>query len=175
MTMTALDYEEVRQLLARYCHALDFEDGEAFADCFAPDGVFEGISQEENLTGQHVGRAELQAFAAHVAEYMAGHVRHSSISSLIEGDGTAAKAISYAHITRDYGPAFGRGQLPHVGMIGSGLYFDDLIKIEGRWFFARRCFRYSGHADVTDRVGKPLEIGRVFASTNGTPQPAAMK
>jgi len=162
MSMTALDYEEIRQLLARYCQSLDFEDGETFAECFAPDGIFEGVSQTDALSGAHKGRDELRAFAASIAVYMEGHVRHSSISTLIEGDGQTAKAISYSLITRDYGLPFGKDQLPQVGLVGSGLYFDDLVKLDGRWYIARRKYRFSGHPDVLDRVGAKLEVGSFF-------------
>ena len=43
-TLTAGDYVEIQQLVARYAYAVDThaENGYAYADLFAPDGVFGG-------------------------------------------------------------------------------------------------------------------------------------
>jgi hypothetical protein len=43
-TLTAADYVEIQQLVARYAYAVDThaDNGNAYADLFAPDGVFGG-------------------------------------------------------------------------------------------------------------------------------------
>src|SRR5262245_41536992 len=43
-TLTAGDYIEIQQLVARYAYAVDThaDNGYAYADLFAPDGVFGG-------------------------------------------------------------------------------------------------------------------------------------
>ena len=59
MTLTPIDYIEIRQLAARYGHAVDqgAANGYAYADLFAPDGTF----------GQTRGRDELAALAKRTA------------------------------------------------------------------------------------------------------------
>ena len=46
-TLTAADYVEIQQLVARYAYAVDThaDNGYAYADLFAPDGVFGGKTQ----------------------------------------------------------------------------------------------------------------------------------
>jgi len=39
-TLTPQDYEEIRQLYARYAHTIDTGDAEGWADVFTADGVF---------------------------------------------------------------------------------------------------------------------------------------
>src|SRR6266540_2145599 len=59
-TLTPIDYIEIRQLAARYGHAVDqgAADGYAYADLFAPDGTF----------GQTKGRDALAALAKMTAK-----------------------------------------------------------------------------------------------------------
>jgi hypothetical protein len=155
--MTALDFEQIKQLHARYCQTVDFEDVEGLVGIFAPDGCFDGP--------EHVwrGEQELREFGAGVADGTQGHVRHSTLSSLIDGDGTTARSLSYAVITRDFGPPLGKGQATHSAVLTTGLYSDDLVKLDGRWVYARRHFRHDGWPDVLGRVREPLEIEHVDA------------
>lgn len=162
MALEPMDYEEIRQVLAMYCHALDFQDLDSFVEVFAPDGSFEAISDQDSLNGKHTGRDELRAFGASVGEYTVGHVRHSSISVLIEGDQDVAYASSYCLITRDFGMPHGKNQTPAVGMETSGIYVDKLRKIDGRWYIQKRTFRYDGYPDLVARVGKPINLRQAF-------------
>jgi hypothetical protein len=136
--LSGLDYEQIRQLHARYCHAIDFADLEAFTACFAPDGLFDGVNES------YRGHEDLRAFAAGIARKDAGHGRHSVLCSLIEGDGLRATSRSYAVITRDYGAPLAAGVPTHSAVLGTGIYEDSLIKVEGRWVYAVRRFRFDG-------------------------------
>jgi ketosteroid isomerase-like protein len=162
MTLEALDYELIRQTITRYCHCLDFQDYDGVAACFTDDGYFQALSDQESLSGKHTGHAELKEFAQSVAEYCAGHVRHSSISVLIEGDGDIAHCSSYALITRDYGMPHGKNQTPFAGIVTTGMYVDELRKVDGKWLISKRTFRYDGYNDTMARVGKPVNIAQQF-------------
>jgi ketosteroid isomerase-like protein len=160
MALEPMDYEQIRQVLAMYCHSLDFQDLDTFVEVFAPDGTFEAISDQESLTGKHTGRDELRVFGASVGEYTEGHVRHSSLSVLIDGDGDTAYSTSYCLVTRDFGMPHGKNQTPSGRIETSGVYVDQLSKIDGRWYIQKRTFRYDGYPELMARVGKPIDFTR---------------
>ena len=163
MEMTDRDHEEVRQLFARYSQTLDFGDAEGFASCFTADGVLDTSAQEERLTGVHRGHRELRRFVAASTEYTAGRVRQSAHNVLVEGDGTTARATSYVIVTRAYEEATsGHGKPSQVTQSDwetTGMYFDELVKVDGRWLLSRRQFRHDGLPDVLERAYAPITIG----------------
>lgn len=61
---TSIDYEEIRALVASYAFALDFDDAEAFAECFTENGVFEivGLPAGHPLARRFEGRDALTEF-----------------------------------------------------------------------------------------------------------------
>jgi ketosteroid isomerase-like protein len=150
------DYEEIRQTVSKYCWALDFQDFDAFVSCFTPDGSFEGNSHRETLKGAHKGAEQLRNFAKAVSEYTAGHVRHSATNVLIDGDGDAASVISYCQVTRDYGEAYGEGQMVLSKLNVTGIYRDEFRKTASGWLISKRTFRYDGSPEVLGSVGVPL-------------------
>jgi hypothetical protein len=162
MSMSALDYEEIRQLLARYAHALDFQDLDAFVNAFTPDGWFNSNAVRPGVAGTHTGRDALRAFAASSGAFSAGHSRHTPNSILIEGNGQTARVSCYVLITRDYGVPDEGTQGPFCGMSRTGTYLDELVKLDGRWYFKSRTFRYDGGDDVLSRWGKELPVSRTF-------------
>lgn len=161
--MTDEDYEDVRQLFARYSQTLDFGDAEGFASCFVEDGVLDTSAPEEGLTGVHRGREALQRFATASTEYTGGRVRQSGLNVLVEGDGVTARATSYVIVTRAYPDA----TKPHLKpspvtrseLTTTGMYFDELAKVDGRWLFSRRQFRHDGLPEVLERIEKPITAG----------------
>jgi hypothetical protein len=137
MAMTALDYEEIRQLLARYDRATDFGDADAFVACFTPDGFLEvtGLPSEAPHEGKrHVGHQALRAFVSELYAGLQGHVRHCNNLPIIEGDGESATMFSYLF-------EFRVGVLPRVGVTMTGVYEDTLAKVDGRWLFTARICR----------------------------------
>lgn len=125
MTLTPLDYVEIRQLAARYGHAVDqgADDGYAYADLFAPDGTF----------GQTTGRDELAALAKQTAQGPQT-VWHFIVNHVIEPTEDGAKGMQYLVHLR-YGEA---GQPSAVW--GGGHYEDTYVKTEDGWRFKTRRF-----------------------------------
>jgi ketosteroid isomerase-like protein len=157
--MTEDDFEEIRQLLARCSQSLDFGDADGFAACFTADGVLESTAPEEGLGGSHRGREELRTFVRTAQTYAAGHVRHSAVNSLIEGDGTSARASSYAIVTRDYGPSAVPVHVTYFSVLATtGMFFDEFVRSHDQWLFSRRRFVHDALPDVLERVGKPATI-----------------
>jgi uncharacterized protein (TIGR02246 family) len=132
MGMSALDYEEIRQLLARYNMAIDGGDAAGWAACFTKDGTFEssGLPDGHPFAGRFEGSAALTAFAAKSFEMTKGRGRHWNNSVAIEGDGETATM-------RCYLLAFTAGAPGTMSGV-SGIYEDRLVKRDGRWLFAER-------------------------------------
>ena len=154
------DFEEIRQLFARYSQTLDLGDVEGFASCFAEDGSLDSGSPEDDLTGVHRGREELRRYVSVATEYSAGRVRRSALNLLIDGDGSVARSISYAIVTHAYDDAandYGQpSEVTHSVLATTGMFFDELVKVDGRWLFLRRVFRQDGLPEVLERLGRPV-------------------
>jgi hypothetical protein len=136
MTMTALDYEDIRQLHARYSFAVDFGDRAAFENCFTPDGLFVetglsviGADPEVRIEG----RTALREFAERFFTAGQGHLRHWSSPPIIEVDGDQANGSAFLMVLRP-------GAAPQVGVILTGVYRDRYRKIDGCWYLAERAF-----------------------------------
>lgn len=158
MSLTALDYEEIRQLHARYSCCVDFEDADGITTCFAPDGRFNGLNNFP------VGSEQLRQFVIDLGPKQNGHCRHTILYSLIEGDGDTARSVSYATITRDYGLPEGKGQVPHAVILTGGFYLDEMVRQNGRWVYASRDFLHDGRdKQIEDLLFKPLKIAHVDA------------
>jgi len=68
----------IQELVARYNHAIDFGNYEAWVECFTEDGVFDGSA------GRFVGKAELQKFTEQFKTTRANlpNVRHCVINTV---------------------------------------------------------------------------------------------
>jgi uncharacterized protein (TIGR02246 family) len=123
------DKDEIRELLATYCFALDADRFEEMAALFTPDGVW------ETAFGTGSGRDGIVAQARSIATGPRPRRVHLTTNIVIDLDGDTATARSnWALImnTPD-GPTIGSG----------GGYSDQLVKVDGQWFFKhRRIDRY---------------------------------
>ena len=128
MALTAEDKLEIMELVARYNHAQDQDDYDAWVDTFTEDGVFESPQI------RHQGREELRQLSLDTAAGIP-HVRHLTQNFIIEGDGDAAtmqSTIEVRSIAEDR---------QSWRVVGIGTYEDDLRRVDGRWKFQRRSFR----------------------------------
>jgi hypothetical protein len=158
MAMTALDYEDIRQLLARYCLALDFGDAAGVQACFAPGGYFEvlGLPAESPNGGKH---HDLAGFAANMFAATQGHTRHwASSTPLIEGDGESATGTLYLTVFRP-------GEAPQAGIVVTGVYRDRYIKRDGHWLFAARQFTADPQPAHRDTTATDVLVARWDAFT----------
>jgi len=118
------DRLEVMDLLARYCQAQDDGSPEDFLACFIPDA-------EMDVTYRIVsGAAEMRAFADYFAAKPGRPWRHTLTTTSIQGDAERCWARSYMIMfTRN---AQGQSQLS-----GHADYFDECVKVDGRWLIAK--------------------------------------
>jgi uncharacterized protein (TIGR02246 family) len=136
LTGAAADVVAILELLARYNRALDDSDGNGWADCFADDGVFDG------LLGRVEGRDALRRFAAGYHEEFPrfAHTCHWSGNAIVDVDPGGDRArLRVDSIIIDVGPAGPR--ILHLTRND-----DALRKIDGRWRFALRRGRPFGTA-----------------------------
>ena len=119
------DKDEIRELLARYCFALDADKFEEMAALFTPDGVW------ETAFGTGTGRAGIVAQANSIATGARPKRVHLTTNIVIDLDGDTATARSNWALIQNVPSG--------VPIIGSGgAYADRLVKADGRWFFRRR-------------------------------------
>jgi uncharacterized protein (TIGR02246 family) len=118
------DKDEIRELLARYCFALDADRFEEMAALFTPDGVW------ETAFGTGTGRAGIVAQARGIATGERPRRAHLTTNIVIDLDGGTATAKSNWVVVQNSaaGPVIGSG----------GAYADRLVKVDGRWFFKHR-------------------------------------
>lgn len=116
MGLTAEDKFEITELLARYNHAIDSGDAEAWAATFTEDGVFAppGATTE--------GRAELLAYAKRRYE---PRKRHWTNNLVIDVDGDEATMRCYLHVMLV-------GE-PGLETMVTGRYSDRLRRVDGAW------------------------------------------
>jgi ketosteroid isomerase-like protein len=114
------DREAIRDLLARYNHAIDGRQLDTWVSLFTDDAIFEAQGQVFK------GAKELRTFADNWE--IVG--RHVTANELIEVNGNEATVQAYVFLLT--------GSPPIV--MGMGSYVDEVRRVDGRWCFAKRIF-----------------------------------
>jgi uncharacterized protein (TIGR02246 family) len=123
----------VRDVLSRYCHTIDADDGGAWLDCFTEDARW--IS-EGSVAFVLDGRSELAAwFADFRAKVPIDTQAHLTLNERVSVTGDSAEATSTFMLVRlvDAEPL----------IMSSGLYLDRLVRDDGAWRIAERTSRAS--------------------------------
>lgn len=118
MALSAEDRVEMVQLVARYNHAADAGNAEAWAETFTRDGVF-----KKDDAPEVVGRAALVQL---IQKRDPRNARHWTLGIIIEGDG------DHATMQADF------ALLCENRIEFTGRYQNVLTKADGAWKFARR-------------------------------------
>jgi ketosteroid isomerase-like protein len=129
--VAALDYYEIQQVNARFCHALDSAEGNgnAFADLFTPDGVF------VTATGRRVaGHDQLAAFAREDADQRKGptNIGHYVTNLTVDAMGDGARGHGYLLEATPTSPAAG-GRGPGRAITDAGAYWDEMVRTPQGW------------------------------------------
>ena len=126
---TPQDFMEISQLFSRYNDTIDNKDGEAWADNFAPNGVFQDPSWcavgREKLIGVVGRKPNLGADEKH------HHVHSLGPINYIDRDHATVR--STVMVVSETGPGVVGG-----GIQITGVYEDKLVRLGGRWLFAYR-------------------------------------
>lgn len=128
--LTASDYLEIRQLVARYAYAVDTgaDDGRIYAGLFAPDGAFaDRMGRETKGPEALAGLARRNARGPQSAF-------HFIVNHVIEPAPDGATGREYLLQLR-----IGDGERPN-GVFGGGTYHDVYVRTPEGWRFKRRQF-----------------------------------
>lgn len=125
MSLSTEDQLAIHQLYARYNHAIDSGNGDAWAACFTPDGTF--TSGPANFAGSEA----LAGFVRGFAERM--KARHWTNNIVIEANGADAKGTCYLMLFR-----LAPGEKPPAVLQTTAMYNDVLTLAGGEWKFASR-------------------------------------
>ena len=132
----ASDRAEIADLMARYLFAMDYNDYDTYAECFAEDGVLDyagGVTR-----GREEIRAEAKVFKDNVARLFVDWqgnpalLRHLVQHKAIRVEGDRAWNTGLWWEMTNGGP----GGAPATPSFGT--YEDELVRIDGRWLFKRR-------------------------------------
>ena len=134
----AEDRAKIEDLQARYLFALDFRDPEAYAATFAPDGILDygaGEIKGREAIAEMVANTRRNAEAQRAADDSglrpaAGRHNIANIVIEIEGD-TATGAAYWFHMGND-------NPERSAQLNSFGHYEDELVKIDGEWYFSKR-------------------------------------
>lgn len=136
MSASARDRAEIEDLMARYLFAMDYHDADAYAECFAEDGVLDYAMG--TLEGREAIRAEARVFRDKIAEVFKdwqdrpAKLRHLVHQKAIRVEGDRAWHTGLWWEMTNGGPD-GRPAAPSFGT-----YDDELVRIDGHWLFSRR-------------------------------------
>jgi hypothetical protein len=128
--LTAADYVEIRQLVARYAYAVDTgaDNGNVYASLFAPDGAF-----ADRMGRETKGHEALAALARRNTRGPQSAF-HFIVNHVIEPTSDGAVGREYLLQLR-----MGEGERPN-DVFGGGLYEDIYVKTSDGWRFKRRQF-----------------------------------
>ena len=136
MRSYARDRAEIADLMARYLFAMDYHDADAYAECFAEDGVLDYAMG--TLDGREAIGGEARIFRDKIAEVFKdwqgrpAKLRHLVQQKAIRIEGDRAWNTGLWWEMTNGGPE-GRPATPSFGT-----YEDELVRVGGRWLFKRR-------------------------------------
>ena len=123
----AREKEAIAELIARYNYAIDHNDFQGWANCFAPEGIFDG------MIGRYAAHRELDRFTAEVKKLTAAtpHLRHYVTNILTEVNGSEARSRCFLLMTST-------SKESGTKVVIAGEYEDTLVKRDGKWLFTER-------------------------------------
>lgn len=131
---TPQDFEEIRQILASYCHIVDqaVAKGETpdTSRLYAEDAIY---SNSFEYGQEHVGHEAVVAWYHKFLGKRSGYyryMRHKIFEPFISIDGDKARSLTHF----DADSVDRESQIRGI----SGRYEDDFVKREGRWLINRR-------------------------------------
>lgn len=132
------DRAELRELIARYCIAVDDRDIDALTALFTPDACFRSVDGVMNALGRE---AVIEQFRGRFAALKAtNHIAHDQILELgSDTDEAAGLVSSHAEVSRN-----GRT------LVAALRYRDRYRRHGGRWRFAERALSFLYYLPVEE-------------------------
>jgi len=146
------DRAAIEDLQARYMFALDFKDADTYASTFTEDGVLDygpqvkGREAIKKMIGDMAKRA-VDAAAKDTSWPSVGRHNISNIVIKIDGDKATGRAYWF-----HYG-----NNTPKRGAVldAFGNYEDEMVKVDGKWYFTKRKIYNEQVADWIYKGGNP--------------------
>ncbi|MCY4388291.1 MAG: nuclear transport factor 2 family protein [Desulfurellaceae bacterium] len=112
----------IQELFARYAHAIDDLNPEAWVECFTPDGIFQVGTRAMR------GQTALRGYAdVHIEEIRCRHMMTNFLYE-VNGDEATGQCSMLATLATAGG----------YKIFAQGRYVDRLVKHEGAWRIAHR-------------------------------------
>ncbi|MBN1238053.1 MAG: nuclear transport factor 2 family protein [Gammaproteobacteria bacterium] len=138
------DHLAIEQLLMRYAAALNTDDADTYVSLFTPDATFELKRQadEPPFLGPFEGREALRKQWFPDAPVSSdptafGPMRHVTTNYEIDVEGDTATVRAFFIEVVSNGANTPPGSNPPT-IHAMGRYEDELVKVDGRWYFAKR-------------------------------------
>ncbi len=126
----------IQELFARYAHAIDELDPEAWVRCFTTDGVFQVGTRAMR------GPAALRGYAeVHIREIRCRHMMGNFLYQ-VNGNEATGRASMLATLATPSG----------FKIFAQGRYVDRLVKQAGQWLIAHRRVEVDGLASDPKRI-----------------------
>jgi 3-phenylpropionate/cinnamic acid dioxygenase small subunit len=129
----AREKETIAELITRYNYAIDHNDFQGWADCFALEGIFDG------MIGRYAAHGELDRFTADVKKLTTTtpNLRHYVTNIQTEVNGNEARSRCFLMMTST-------SKEGGTKVVIAGEYEDKLVKRNGRWLFTERKVHLDG-------------------------------
>jgi len=134
----AEDRAAIEDLQARYMFALDFKDADTYASTFTEDGVLDygpqvkGREAIKKVVADMAKRAADQAAANEAPGMWPSVGRHNISNIVIKIDGNHATGRAYWFHYSNNTPK-------RTATLDSfGNYEDEMVKVDGQWYFSKR-------------------------------------
>ncbi len=158
----AQDRAEIEDLMARYLFAMDWNDFDAYAECFTEDATLEFA--QGSVTGREEIREKARGFKEAVGSIyqdVDGNpavLRHLLAQSVIRVEGDRAWHTGMWFEMANDGPRTPDGKrfTPTVGTFG--IYEDELVREDGTWKFTYRNIRNDFLPGRESPAGNPVTI-----------------
>jgi 3-phenylpropionate/cinnamic acid dioxygenase small subunit len=130
----AEDRALIEDLQGRYMFALDWRNEDAYAATFAPDGEMDSAAVtgkgRDAIRQEIIDMKAREAKRAQETGKPVPRMRHNITNVALDVDGDRAHGRAY---WTSYTNANGKPELN-----GYGHYEDEMIKIDGKWYFVKR-------------------------------------
>jgi len=150
----AEDRAEIEDLQARYMFALDFKDADTYASTFTEDGVLDYGPQVKGRDAirkmiNDMGKRAADQAAQDTSGLRPAAARHNISNIVVKIDGNKA-------VGRAYWFHYSNNNPQRTGALDSfGHYEDEMVKVDGKWYFSKRKIYNEQVADWAYKGGNP--------------------
>ena len=149
-TSYAEDRAAIENLQARYLFAMDFGDPDLYVTTFTEDGILDiGTGEIKGRKAIHDVIAKMPNSRTSENGLRPASGRHNISNIVLKVNGNTATSRAYWFHYSNNNPE------RRSVFDGYGHYEDDLVKVNGQWFFTKRRIYNEGRAEWAYKGGNP--------------------